>query len=259
MRLVKVLAATAAVFALAAGSAMAATEVSGYVGASYSNVDTDAADVDVWGISGAYAAPLGENLGLQLDAGWATVDDDGAGDDDDALNGTVHLFSRNESMLIGGAVGVVDSDDSTTWGAAVEADWYFENSTAGGRILYATNDDADVDFWGIDAHYRYFATDNVRIEGNVGYGQADSDGGFEADVWSVGAEVEYQFDAAPVSLYGGVSFANIDSDLGGDTDATALTLGVRYNFGGSLKNRDRTGASLAPLATVGGTGVGGLF
>lgn len=252
MRLMHVLAATAAALTLGLSVANAETVPSGYADAHYTSIDTDSGDADAWGIKGAYAAPLGDTVGIQLDAGWDTIDSDGS-DDNDAISGTVHVFHRNDTALIGGAVGAVDSDDSTTWGAALEGDYYLANGTVGGRILYLTNDDADVDFWGAEAHYRHFITDDFTVEVTGGFGNAEADSGGDADVTWVGLEGEYQLAAAPVSLFAGAGWANVDSD-GFDEDVTTLKVGVRYNFGGSLKDRDRTGASLKSLTDIGGAG-----
>mgnify|MGYP000864623661 FL=1 len=264
MRLLKTIAAAVAVMAIAAGPAIAETVTSGHIDASYGNVNTDGPDVDIWGVGGKIAAPVGDTLGVQVDAAWYNADDDYS--DTNVLTGTVHLFDRNENRLLGGAVGVIrsddDFDDTTTWGAALESDFYIgDNTTLGARAEWLTNDDANIDFWGVDAHARYFVTDNFRVEGNVGWGTIDDNGGDNVDVWGVGGEAEYRLDSVPLSVFGGVSWINVDDNFGDSSDVTVAQIGVRWAFGeDSLKARDRTGASLKPLDNLLGLApVGGVI
>jgi hypothetical protein len=62
---------------------------------------------------------------------------------------------------------------------------------------------------------------------------------------------EYEFAAVPVSI--GAHYNHFEFD-DADVDGNVWSVSLRYNFGGSLKDRDRNGASQASI-----TGVGGLF
>jgi len=75
----------------------------------------------------------------------------------------------------------------------------------------------------------------------VGFGNID-DGTDDADLVTYGIGAEYQLASLPISIFGGWQHAEID-DI--DSDADTLGIGVRYNFGGSLFERNRSGASLA--------------
>ncbi|MBS0385739.1 MAG: hypothetical protein JSS00_10380, partial [Proteobacteria bacterium] len=59
---------------------------------------------------------------------------------------------------------------------------------------------------------------------------------------------EYQFDAAPVSI--GASYNHVEFN---DSNVSANIWGVtlRYNWGGTLRDRDRNGASQADLTNFG--------
>ena len=63
---------------------------------------------------------------------------------------------------------------------------------------------------------------------------------------SVGANVgaEYQLASLPISFVGQYAHNEIDTD-GFDGDSDVVSIGVRWNFGGTLIQRDRSGAGLA--------------
>ena len=52
----------------------------------------------------------------------------------------------------------------------------------------------------------------------------------------------------PISIYGGWNHFDLDDF---DTEADTLSVGVRYNWGGSLFERNRNGASLARGGGIG--------
>ena len=87
---------------------------------------------------------------------------------------------------------------------------------------------------------RHFFDDNFAIEGNVGFASIDSSGDDE-DATSVGIGAGYQLASAPVSIFGGWQHSEIDDS---DLDFDTFGVGVRYNWGGTLLDRDRSGASL---------------
>ena len=83
--------------------------------------------------------------------------------------------------------------------------------------------------------------------GDFGFGSIEG-GGPDTDVSTIGLGGEYQFASAPISVFGGYRHSEID-DV--DIESDALTIGVRYNFGGSLFDRNRSGASLSRGAGLG--------
>jgi hypothetical protein len=234
----------AALLAVAAPSVAAAQ--TGYVGVNYGNADAGgAADEDFYGVEGAVAFAGSGSIVFEVDA--AIVDSD---ETDSAYGLTGHVYSRNDSHLFGGFVGVADSDDSTTWIAGLEANKYFTNWTLAGALFYGNNDDAETDGYGVNVEARAFVSDNFRLNGNIGYASVDDGGaGDDEDAMLYGVGGEYQFASYPVSIVAGYNTADFD---GGDVDT--WTIGVRYNWGGTLRDRDRSGASQASL-----TGVGSVF
>ena len=108
-------------------------------------------------------------------------------------------------------------------------------------MSYSTADDLDVDVTAIDGELRFFPSDNTRISGNVGYGNFDAGAGVDDNFWSLGVGGEFQFDAYPVSLFAGYQRTSFDE---ADLESDAINVGVRWNFGGTLFDRDRSGANL---------------
>lgn len=198
-----ILAAAAAVIAVAAPAAASAQ--TGYVGALYTNTEFDGDDdADAWGAEGAVFFPTSSALGVEVDA--AVIDGD---ESDTAYALTGHLFTRSDRYLFGGFVGVADSDDDTVWNAGLEANKFYDRWTLNGAIGYVQGEDDDQDAWGVNVGASLFATDNFRVDANVGWLSADDD-----DALALGVGAEYQFASLPVSV--GASYAHIDYD---DADA----------------------------------------
>lgn len=226
--------------------APAAHAGSGYVGAAYSRAEVDTGlgddDADGYAIEGAWAFQATPSLGVQVDAGFSDAD----GSDNEAYGITGHVNARNDKYLVGGFLGLADVGNETVWSAGVEGEKYFNNVTVAGAFGYANADDSDADIWGVDGQVRYFLSDNFRIQGALGWAKVEA-GAFDDNVWSAGVGGEYQFAALPVSVHAGYSHSEFnDANISSD----AFTVGVRYNFGGTLKDRDRTGASLAGLSSL---------
>lgn len=246
----------AALIAVAApGAAMA--QATGYVDASYSNVSVDTdfgdGDADGWAAGGAVAFDA-YALGVQLDAGYSNTSADDGGGDTDAWTIGGHLYSRNDTYLIGGFAGFgnVDADgagDSDYWTVGVEGQYYLERTTLDASISYSEADDADANVTAVNAGATYFFTDNFSVNGGVGFANAEA-GDDDVDAISAGLGAEYQFASVPVSVFGGYAHSEVD-DL--DISSDAFTVGVRYNFGGTLFDRNRSGASLSRV------GIGGLL
>jgi hypothetical protein len=226
----------AAVLALAVPGVAAAQ--TGYVGAAISNTEFDAGDdFDSYGVEGAVAFAGSGSIVFEVDAALSDSDDTDMG------YGLVgHVYSRTDSHLIGGFVGVAGSDDSETWTVGIEAAKYYTDWTLAGAVAYGNNDDFGSDGWGANAEARYFINDNFRLNGNIGFATIDYDSFGEDDAFSYGLGGEYQFAALPVSVAAAWNHVEFDEV---STEADTLSLAVRYNWGGTLRDRDRNGASQA--------------
>jgi hypothetical protein len=235
--------AAAALVAVAAPGVAAAQ--TGYVGAVFANTEVDGFDdSDAYGIEGAVAFDGSNGISFEIDA--ALLDSD----DSDAVTAIAgHIFSRNDRYLFGGFVGLTDGDDSTTVEVGVEANKYFDRWTLAGAVSYGDNDDANTDGFGANVQARFFPHDNLRLQVNAGWASVDTPGG-DADGFTYGVGAEYQFASVPISV--GANYARVDFDDNG-VEADTLGVTVRYNWGGTLFDRDRRGASQA------GLGIGSLL
>lgn len=231
----------AALVALAVPGVAAAQ--TGYVGAQFGNVETDANDDDFYGVEGAVAFAGSGSIVFEVNAGYTDFDE---GDESYGLVG--HVYGRNDDHLFGAFVGISSSDDDDAYIVGLEANKYFTNWTLAGAVAYAEADESDVDGYGVNAEARYFINDNFRLDANLGWANIDAGAG-DDDAFAYGVGGEYQFASLPVSVT--ANYGTVDFD-GGDVDTWSI--GLRYNWGGTLRDRDRNGASQASLV-----GVGGLF
>lgn len=240
------LGAAAALAIIAPGVASAQ---SGYVDLGYTSTDLEfGGDVDTTALGGAYSWGGNGTVGFQVDG--AIAQHEFSGGDVDTYNFGGHAFVRNDSYLVGGLVNFGNTDfgggaDYDYYTIGAEGAIYLQRTTLNGALTWSDSEDLDNSITALDLGVTHFITDNFSIGGNVGAGEFDAG----SDFTSFGLGAEYQFASLPVSLYGGWSTTDYD---GFETDG--LTLGVRYNFGGSLFDRDRSGASLTRNAGFGRLG-----
>lgn len=248
--------AAAAVAALLSVAGVAQAQTVGHVGANYSRVELDAgalgdADIDAVQLEGAVRFGS-DPIGAQLD-GAVTRYDDGTGDAT-LWAVTGHLNTKFEGGLVGGFVGATTSDDITLWAVGAEGQANLGAATTlYGQVGYGQAEDLnDVDFWAGRVELRHFITDNFKIQGTAGFTKADARGG-DLDMWNIGADAEYQFAGTPWSIVGGYEHGEMDDlDLSSDT----FRIGARMTFGGSLRDRDQSGASLGSAANLFGGSLG---
>jgi len=204
------------------------------------------ADSSMWGADGVFGFSNG-----QVGAHYASFDE---GNTDDMWEVDGHLFMRNESWQLGAGVAYDDFNggDFTEWAVAAEGLWFLDRATLGASATYSTSDEfgAEADFWGLDAEARYFATDNFSVGVTAGWGNFDI-GIADDDMTTYGANAEWKFGDAPVSLFAGYSHSEVNIFLD-PFETQAWALGARWNFGGqSLIERDRNGPNLrAPAGGV---------
>jgi hypothetical protein len=90
---------------------------------------------------------------------------------------------------------------------------------------------------------RYFVNDNFRLDARAAYDRPSIMGKF-SNGWDIGAGGEYRFSKLPISAYAKVDYTDFGSYF--QIHDTAVRVGLRWNFDGSLKARERTGATFAP-------------
>ena len=235
--------AMAAAATLTATSALA--QVTGYAGFSGSTSEVQVsgveANADAVGVHGAVFAPINETLGVQFDASYTDAEDA-----DGVLAGTAHLIGNlGDQMRVGAFVGAAEFADETAVAGGVEGQVNYDRVTLAANAAYGTVDEFDLDIWGVSGEARFFASDNFRIDGGLGWASADADG-FEAEGWTAGLGGEARF-YGPASVFLAYNYAELD-EL--DVAANTITLGMRFSFDGSLKERDRAGASFGGIQNL---------
>ncbi|MBC6980617.1 outer membrane beta-barrel protein [Caulobacter sp. 17J80-11] len=240
-----VLFASAALAAVAFAAPAFAQDTSGYFGAGYTRTGSD---VETYDLNASVAFKPTDQIGVQLDAGYTSLQIDDEFSSENAFGAGAHVFTRNDQWAVGGFAAVSNSDSVSTYNLGVEGAKYFDNLTVAGTIAYGSSDDLDADAWGVGGEVRYFLTDNFRLNAGLGYADADYD-----KVWSAGLGGEYQLSSKPFSVYAGYTHYQFDD---ADIDEDKLSIGMRVSFGGqTLKGRDRSGASFTGAAGV----FGGAF
>jgi len=234
--------------ALAIAAPGVASAQTGHADLAYTSSEASSTDLDTWTVGGATAWGGNGSLGFQLDGQYANHD--AGGGDADTYNIGGHIFSRSQGGLFGGFVNFGNADfggafDYSYWTIGAEAAAYMDRTTLTGVLSYSDSEDLDAQITALDVGATHFVSDNFSFGGNLGFG--DIEGGDE--FWAAGVSTEYQFAGSPISLFGGYTHTEFDS-----LDVDALTVGVRYNWGGSLFDRDRNGASLTRNAGFGRLG-----
>lgn len=220
-------------------------------------------DDTLWAAGGAARinVPFAERWNAQGDF---TVD--AVGQDDDSLHGVggaAHIFWRDPaSYAFGGFVqastyGFSGGSDVDLWSWKVgpEAQAYFGNVTLYAQAYYGALESDflpfDVDLMGIRGVVRYFAQDNLRFDGELGFHRANiSAFGEEADFDTIAAALQatYRFDGTPWSVFGRYQYENISISEGpadASFDSHKLMVGLRASFGSStLIDEDRNGATM---------------
>lgn len=232
----------AAIF-LAGFAPSVASAQSGYVDLSYTDSDSDLGN-------GLESASIGGAIAfadhVQLDARYVDIQQDSASDSE-AWDVGAHIYARNATWLIGGYVGYQTLDGASTAHEstyAVETQFHIDRSTISATFSYSDDDSlTGAELTVLEGQYKFFATDNLSLAGGLGWGQGELNS-FPVDYWDANLGVEYQFAAAPISIFGGYRHGNFSSDFG-DIESDAFGVGVRWNFGGgTLIERNHTGASL---------------
>jgi hypothetical protein len=212
----------------------------GSVGLNGTRIDTDFGDADAYGVDGEVIFDVG--------GGWSGIVEGGYADSDDTdgvLSATGHMINLSGGSAWGGFVGVSDSDNSNIVSVGGEYAAFFDTTTLALNLNYSTNDDADVDAYGVNAAYRIFAGDNLRFDLTAGIARAES-GGIDADGNSIGVGVEYRFDNSPFSV--GAAYSRVDGDV---AEANVFGVSLRWNFGDTtLKAADRKGKTFTTLGTA---------
>jgi hypothetical protein len=221
----------------------------GYVGGNYVHAQSDPGNVDAdgWAVDGSVALDTGSALGVALNA---NVGDDDASDSNWGLGG--HVFTRLGNGLAGGFAKYQDAGkNAQAWAVGAEGQYNFTGFTAGAAATWLNPDSSSFydDAWGIDGQAKIYATDNLRLSGNVGYGKFNGKAALPDDhEWTVGVGAEWQLASLPISIVG--DYAHVEFDKA-NFSSDAVRVGGRFTWGGTLKDRNDRGADLHSISTLG--------
>lgn len=231
-----------------------ADQVSGSVGASVGALvatsDGDSETATVYNINGKLNYRFDPNWNAQFDARYNGVTADG--NTFSAFGGAVHIFRRDPgAYAVGGFVSydwlsIDDIDgDLSSYRFGPEFQIYNGNLTYYAQAFWGQYlvDGDGVGTWGVRGEARYFHTENLRFEGELGFTQI-SDGGDDASIFTAGLEAEKRFDGTPFSVWGRYQYDHVNLDDESSSGHTFL-VGFRAAFGtGSLLDEDRNGATM---------------
>lgn len=242
--------ATTAVMSFA-GAAAAQNFTTGFVGLSYSDIDS----ANLVSLDGTISLDVAPSVELQLDGNVGTADISG-GSNATIWGPTAHLFYDNNTVKGGAYLGYEDLDalgNLVNYGLegriAVNSMVSAGASVGWGKLGISGAPDMDLSGYRVEGSV--FATDNLRADvaiGNVRYDWGPFTG--DSTYYSLGAE--WQLDSYPVSFTAGYTHANSDFYGAG---SNVYSIGIRRTFGGTLKARDRTSSPFQNgLNNAGGLG-----
>ncbi|HEV7690363.1 MAG TPA: hypothetical protein VGO52_06055 [Hyphomonadaceae bacterium] len=234
-------------------AAPAMAQATGYVGASYGQFKGEAsgtdADSNVGAIEGVVSFPVSTGLVIQGGLNYANVDGDLL--EATVLEGSAHLGYKASDYAVGAYVGLSQNDatDLDTFWFGGEYVKYFNQFTLSGAVAVGSIDDADADLVGVGGEGRYFVSDNLRIDGRLGWSKLETSGS-DADGLNFGIGGEWKPDNFPISFTAAIDRQSLDLGTS-DIDLTTMQVGIRFDFGApTLKARDRSGPSFKTLGGV---------
>lgn len=234
---------TTAALALGVIATPAFAAPAGYVGGSYlhQEVDPGSLEGDGWQIDGAAAFDLAP-VGVAVKA--AVTDNDTAGSDASVQLGG-HVFGNLAGGKLGGFVDYADlgNNSDNVWAFGGEGQFGLGVATLAASAGWQNYDGGIYDdAWGVGGELRVFPTDNFRLSGGVGYSDLNGVSSLvDEKVWTLGVGGEWKPESLPISFV--ADYAHSDFDRF-NIDADTFRVGARFTFGGSLKDRNDSGADL---------------
>lgn len=175
------------------------------------------------------------------------VDIDGV--DSSLYGGTAHLYWRDPSSYAFGVFGTLaeaelGAVETTRYSVGPEFQIYMDNVTLYGQAEFGQaefdNPEFDIDFWSVRGEARYFATENVRLDAELGYRNYDD----ALDIFYAAAQANYRFDNTPYTVFGRYQYEDVNDGVL-ELDLHKFTAGLRISFGSdTLIEEDRYGASM---------------
>lgn len=171
--------------------------------------------------------------------------------------GAVHGYWRDPSAYaLGGFASITGYGGDFFGGQSIynfsvgpEAQVYMGNVTLYGQVYYGQLRDSSssqhYDDWGGRGVVRYFAQDNLRFDGELGFSRISGFGG-HLDTATVALQAMYRFSGTPLSVFGRYQLDHeTASGSSGSVDIHKYVIGLRASFGSdTLLDEDRNGATM---------------
>ncbi|MEP6564161.1 MAG: hypothetical protein ABJB10_03420 [Mesorhizobium sp.] len=169
--------------------------------------------------------------------------------------GAVHGYWRDPSAYALGGFATITGYGGAVFGGenlynfsvGPEAQVYMGNVTFYGQLSYgqlrAGGSSEHLDSWGGRGVVRYFARDNLRFDGELGYSTI-SLGGEHLDTFTGAVQAMYRFSDTPFSVFGRYQLDRISAG-GISENIHKYVIGLRASFGSeTLLDEDRNGATM---------------
>jgi len=241
----------------AAGIANAQEFTTGYVGGSYSTVNTGQAattttlaidDATVLAARAVGSFQLQKGVEVQLDGDIASVDIGYPHSSSVTLwGGTAHVFVEGENgSKVGAILSYIDADSRSVFTYGLEGRFAAtDNISFGfgaiwGSVNLPSASAFNEEVRSYDGEASFFINDNFRLDAGINsFRVSNSTTGTvvsKNSVLSYRAGGEIQLENMPVAF----TFGYASAQASGNKDYDSFSLGVRRLFGGTLKDRDRS-------------------
>lgn len=235
---------------------LAQPHISGYVEAYLGGIRLaaggDHLDLTGAGGTGRVNFPVDSRWNIQADAFVDSLWSHGV--NFSGYGGAVHGYWRDpNAYALGGFASVTgyggDLGGANLYSFAVgpEAQVYFGNVTLYGQAYYgqirASGSSEHLDNWGGRGVIRYFAQDNLRFDGELGFSQISVSGDHLNNV-TAALQATYRFSGTPFSVFGRYQLDHLSAS-GERLNVHKYVVGLRASFGSnSLLDEDRNGATM---------------
>ncbi|MER9742897.1 hypothetical protein [Mesorhizobium sp. M0187] len=232
--------------------------VEAYLGGLYLSASGGHSTSTVAGGAGRVNFPIDSRWNIQADAiiDSLWIDDQNLY----GYGGAVHGYWRDPTAYaLGGFASITgyggDSlgfPDVYSFSVGPEAQVYVGNATLYGQVYYgqlrASGSSEHADNWGGRSVVRYFALDNLRFDGELGFTRL-SLGGEHLDTVTAALQAMYRFSDTPLSVFGRYQLDHV-SIAGENVNIHKYVIGLRASFGSdTLLDEDRNGATMDTYRT----------
>lgn len=175
------------------------------------------------------------------------------------IGGASHVYWRDpQAFALGGfasfskarwAVSGSKIDIANQWTGGLEAQAYLGDLTLYGQAWIGrsqTFSNPAMSQIGVRAVARYYANDNLRLDGEVNYVTSHKDSMRDTNT-AAAAQINYRLASVPVTMFGRLQIENhnANSVMPNSTTIKKLFVGLRFSFGSnSLRDEERNGTAM---------------